>query len=115
MGKMMNHPKFEDWDNEFNNLHIFPHVMTTSGSMSAVPISPRDPIFFAHHGQVDRMFSAWQKYWGKKYTPEYTSGCASCKRHLVKYDEPIEEWMGTFDLDRNCVKVPKSNPTVCIQ
>ena len=30
------------------------------GTMSAVPVSPNDPVFFLHHANVDRIWAQWQ-------------------------------------------------------
>jgi hypothetical protein len=34
---------------------------TVIGGMSDLWMSPEDPVFFFHHGQVDRLWSIWQE------------------------------------------------------
>lgn len=42
-------------ENPHNGLHGF-----VSGTMGVIPYSAYDPIFWAHHANVDRLFGAWQ-------------------------------------------------------
>lgn len=42
----------------FGGPHAFVHD-AFSGDMSNLQFSPRDPIFYAHHGNVDRLWSSW--------------------------------------------------------
>jgi tyrosinase len=51
-----------------NNVHNAGHVLV-NGDMMLLS-SPNDPIFFCHHGQVDRLWWKWQRNAGKfHYTP----------------------------------------------
>lgn len=49
-------------------LEMFPHnsvhtwVGGTDGTMSDPMISPADPIFWLHHGNIDRLWAIWQKH-----------------------------------------------------
>jgi len=36
-----------------------------NGDMSDLQYSPRDPIFYAHHSNIDRLYSSWIKIHGK--------------------------------------------------
>ncbi len=35
--------------------------MWVNGTMSNVPIAPADPIFWMHHGEIDRLWAMWSK------------------------------------------------------
>src|SRR5262249_53029278 len=57
---LINIPKFIDYttqleDNPHNDVHNW-----CNGTMTDIHISPADPIFWLHHGEVDRLWSLWQ-------------------------------------------------------
>lgn len=52
-------PTFEDFSMRMENVHNAVHVWV-GGSMSAVPAAGYDPIFWAHHTMVDRLWRLWQ-------------------------------------------------------
>lgn len=43
------------------------------GAMANVSISPRDPIFWLHHGNIDRLWDAWVHAGGGRHMPSTTS------------------------------------------
>ncbi len=52
-----------------SGIHGKIHVLTgTSKGMGAVPYAGRDPLFFVHHANIDRMWASWNKNGGKNPT-----------------------------------------------
>ena len=39
-----------------NQVHVW-----VGGTMTLVPIAPADPIFWLHHGEIDRLWHLWQQ------------------------------------------------------
>jgi len=52
-------PTFEDFSTRIENVHNAVHTWV-GGSMSAVPVAGFDPLFFAHHAMIDRVWYLWQ-------------------------------------------------------
>lgn len=50
---------FSSFQNQINGVHGGVHVRT-GGDMGFVPTASYDPIFFLHHGNVDRLWARWQ-------------------------------------------------------
>jgi tyrosinase len=50
---------FDDFSAQLEDQHNFIHGWV-GGSMSIVPIAAFDPIFFAHHTMIDRLWYMWQ-------------------------------------------------------
>jgi len=48
---------------------IFPEDAMVLGTMAANS-SPNDPVFFQHHANIDRLWSAWMERHGPRYLPE---------------------------------------------
>jgi hypothetical protein len=49
-----------------SGIHGRVHVLTgTSRDMGAVPYAGQDPLFFVHHGNIDRMWASWNKNGGR--------------------------------------------------
>lgn len=145
---------FEDFVKAIDSLHVHVHTTTTHGNMAYFPASGRDPVFFAHHANVDRIFTDWQKYWTEnkgstnwansdgEETPYGLSNPGEFinffsripdpdihwktgaeleipeeKKYTRSADNPeetVENWMGVWDVEMNCLKLPARNPTACI-
>lgn len=43
----------------FSGPHADVHNAFSPGDMSDLQYSPRDPVFYAHHGNIDRLWSSW--------------------------------------------------------
>jgi tyrosinase len=50
---------FEDFSTQLEDLHNQVH-MWVGGTMSEIPIAAFDPLFWAHHTMIDRIWSLWQ-------------------------------------------------------
>jgi tyrosinase len=50
---------FRDFNNRLENLHNWVHVWV-GGTMSDVAYAAYDPLFWAHHAMVDRIWRLWQ-------------------------------------------------------
>jgi tyrosinase len=50
---------FADFSTRLENVHDAVHVWV-GGSMSQVPIAAFDPVFWAHHAMIDRIWYLWQ-------------------------------------------------------
>jgi len=59
-----NHPDFTDFSNRLEKVHGDVHVWV-GGHMSDIGFAAYDPIFWAHHTMIDRVWSLWQIRWGK--------------------------------------------------
>ena len=51
---------FSSFQNQINSPHGSVHVQV-GGQMGSVPYAGFDPIFYLHHGNVDRLWAIWQK------------------------------------------------------
>ena len=52
-------PTFSDFSRLLEGIHNGVHGWV-GGAMSAVPIAAYDPVFWAHHTNIDRLWSLWQ-------------------------------------------------------
>lgn len=57
--RVLSNPDFLTFQNQLENLHNGVHVWV-GGSMGRVPTSAYDPLFWAHHCQIDRLWYLWQ-------------------------------------------------------
>jgi len=57
---VLNAPNFIDFSNRLeNSIHGLVHVWT-GGTMGQIPVAGFDPIFWAHHTMIDRLWALWQ-------------------------------------------------------
>lgn len=59
-----NHSDFVDFSNRLERAHGDVHVWV-GGHMSDIGFAAYDPIFWAHHTMLDRIWHLWQLKWGK--------------------------------------------------
>lgn len=106
--------KFEDASNFIEvDAHLLVHTHVASGTMGSIPIASRDPIFYAHHAYVDRLFGWWQEYHTARGVD--TSTCESCPDKMLRfYNQPMIEWMGQYSKDKGCTLLPRSDPVACL-
>jgi tyrosinase len=57
--KVLNAPRFDDFSNRLENVHDTVHGWV-HGSMSMIPVAAFDPVFWAHHAMIDRLWFLWQ-------------------------------------------------------
>jgi tyrosinase len=50
---------FEDFSAQLEDLHNQVH-MWVGGTMSEIPVAAFDPLFWAHHAMIDRVWALWQ-------------------------------------------------------
>jgi tyrosinase len=50
---------FEDFSTQLEDLHNQVHVWV-GGTMSEIPVAAFDPLFWAHHTMIDRVWALWQ-------------------------------------------------------
>jgi tyrosinase len=50
---------FLDFQQQLEQIHDFVHVWV-GGTMAEIPFAAYDPLFFAHHAMVDRLWRLWQ-------------------------------------------------------
>jgi len=73
--------------------------------------SPADPIFYAHHAFIDRVWYSWQAAYHEE---DGSKHCGACDT-LVDFDNaPAEDYVGHFDAGEGCVKYPATEPTRCL-
>mmetsp|Transcript_19933 Transcript_19933/g.48525 ORF Transcript_19933/g.48525 Transcript_19933/m.48525 type:complete len:411 (+) Transcript_19933:95-1327(+) len=85
---------------------------TVDGDLHALT-STRDPVFWLHHGMIDRMYYHWQQLHSDD---PVVSTCGTCG-NLTDFDHvPASEWAGSFTTVGNtqCVATPTSNPRMCL-
>lgn len=57
---VLNAPNFVDFSNRLEaSIHDLVHVWM-GGTMAQIPVAAFDPIFWAHHTMIDRLWSLWQ-------------------------------------------------------
>ena len=56
---VLNAPRFDDFTNRLENVHNTVHGWV-GGSMSMIPVAAFDPVFWAHHAMIDRLWFLWQ-------------------------------------------------------
>jgi tyrosinase len=59
-----NHPDFRDFSNRLERTHGDIHVWV-GGHMEDIGFAAYDPIFWAHHTMIDRIWHLWQIKWNK--------------------------------------------------
>jgi tyrosinase len=59
ISSILDAPTFLDFSTRLENVHDAVHVWV-GGSMSQIPIAAFDPVFWAHHAMIDRLWYAWQ-------------------------------------------------------
>jgi len=50
---------FQDFQQQLEQVHDFVHVWV-GGTVGEVPYAAYDPIFWAHHAMIDRVWRLWQ-------------------------------------------------------
>jgi tyrosinase len=68
-------PTFSDFSSRLENVHNSVHVWV-GGSMSQIPIAAFDPIFWAHHTMIDRLWAIWQQRHPNAPLPPGLAGAA---------------------------------------
>ena len=51
---------FDDFTSQLEDLHNRVHVWV-GGTMSEIPVAAFDPVFWAHHTMIDRLWAIWQQ------------------------------------------------------
>jgi tyrosinase len=66
-------PSFEDFSSQLQNVHNFVHGWV-GGDMGTIVASAFDPLFWAHHAMIDRLWYLWQvKHGVNNIPPNYLS------------------------------------------
>ncbi|KAJ3214962.1 hypothetical protein HK099_006578 [Clydaea vesicula] len=73
------------WKNVEGALHAYPHV-NLGGDMATMG-SPADPLFFAHHAYIDKLWSDWQALDAARYTKYSVRARVTDK--LAYYNVPV--------------------------
>ena len=50
---------FADFSQKIEQIHNAVHVWV-GGTMSEIPVAAYDPLFYAHHTMIDRLWALWQ-------------------------------------------------------
>lgn len=68
--------QFADFTSQLQNVHDYIHGWTggtgpngVGGDMGVVATSAFDPVFWAHHAMIDRLWYLWQLKWGTNNIP----------------------------------------------
>jgi len=69
----------------FSGPHANVHNAFAPGDMANLQFSPRDPVFYAHHGNIDRLWSSWVATPGGHSNPDFGTA------RVFFYDEN-REW-----------------------
>jgi len=69
--------QFVDFSSQLQNVHDYIHGWTggmsdrgVGGDMGVIATSAFDPLFWAHHGMIDRLWYLWQLKWGVNNLPQ---------------------------------------------
>ncbi len=69
--------QFVDFTSQIQNIHDYIHGWTggtsdrgVGGDMGVVATSAFDPVFWAHHAMIDRLWYLWQLKWGLNNVPQ---------------------------------------------
>jgi hypothetical protein len=54
-----------------HNAFADPDKKGAQGDMADLQVSPRDPVFFAHHANIDRIWSSWVAVGGTRQNPDF--------------------------------------------
>ncbi|HEY2442291.1 MAG TPA: tyrosinase family protein [Streptosporangiaceae bacterium] len=57
--KALSSPSFVDFSQRIERIHDAVHVWV-GGTMSEIPVAAYDPLFYAHHTMIDRLWWLWQ-------------------------------------------------------
>ena len=61
-------PKFVDFSSQLQDIHDYVHGWV-GGDMGVIATSAFDPLFWAHHAMIDRLWYLWQLKWGENNIP----------------------------------------------
>ena len=76
--EVLNLPQYVDFSSQLQDVHDFIHGWTggvnpedsnIGGDMGVIATSAFDPIFWAHHAMIDRLWHLWQLKWGINNIP----------------------------------------------
>ncbi len=67
---MLDEPQFLDFQTHLENKHGDVH-MWVGGHMSDIPFAAYDPIFWAHHSMIDRVWRLWQLRHAQTALPDW--------------------------------------------
>ena len=59
MAEALKAPTFTDFSQKIERIHDGIHVWV-GGTMSEIPVAAYDPLFYAHHTMIDRLWWLWQ-------------------------------------------------------
>jgi tyrosinase len=88
--------KIGDFPSFTHELELDPHNsghVALGFPMERVPVAPSDPIFWMHHGQVDRVWAMWQ------------SSNSTKKPILSSPDDVMDPWSDTVDTLQSIAKL----------
>jgi tyrosinase len=102
-----------------SGIHGRIHVLTgTSKGMGEVPYAGRDPLFFVHHANIDRMWASWNKNGGKNppatepwTTKSFVFADANGVRVSRKLNTAFSALSMGYDYDAFFPKPPKTTTT----
>jgi tyrosinase len=104
-------PSFEDFSSQLQNQHDFVHGWV-GGDMGSVASSAFDPIFWAHHCMIDRLWYLWQVRHGVDNIPPNYLPLVLAPWHLTVRDVLSVGALGyTYGVTRIVVPFPKLFPT----
>ena len=79
INQVLNLSQYVDFSSQLQNVHDFIHGWTggidpddrnRGGDMGVIATSAFDPIFWAHHTMIDRLWYLWQLKWGVNNIPD---------------------------------------------
>ncbi|HEX5850727.1 MAG TPA: tyrosinase family protein [Rubrobacter sp.] len=85
-------PNFVDFSNRMEGLHNWVHVWI-GGTTAEVPWAAYDPLFWAHHAMVDRLWRVWQLR-----NPEANLDGGFLRQALPPFDMTVEDTLDVTGL-----------------
>lgn len=108
------------------NIHCAVGSACSGPLMGSVPTSARDPIFYLHHANIDRLWTCWSKHWGQNANPvgdknwmdktfdfidAQGAKASMAVRELFDPNGPVKV---VYDRETNCSPEPLPQPAMAV-
>lgn len=105
---------YSEFDNRMSAIHGTVHAAIINGNMAFINPAPKDPIFYLHHGGVDRLYEWWVQDWRVRRNVDVNNDPVLGARVMNFYNLRASEWMGRYQRGRQCTLLPSTNPRACV-
>lgn len=95
---------FEDFSERLRNIHNGVHLWV-GGTMSSQDFAAFDPIFWAHHCMVDKLWWEWQKRFGIENVPDYYKTMALAPFENMTVQQTLDIYTLGYEYAQDSVQV----------